>query len=124
MPHSLFVALAATVLALHGAWILWVAGGVFCTKGRPWLTAFHIASLLWGIAVEVGPWPCPLTLAENFFESKAGIQPYSGGCVVHYLDRMVYPNVPVNVLIVCGITVCALNLAVYLGRSWAVWRKA
>ena len=56
--------LEAFLLAIHLAWILWVIFGVFWTRGRPWLTAFHLASLGWGILVEIGPWPCPLTLFE------------------------------------------------------------
>ena len=43
------------VLVLHLAWILWVTFGTFWTSGRRWLTVFHIASLLWGILVEVRP---------------------------------------------------------------------
>ncbi len=108
--------LAACVLAFHLAWILWVIFGALCTRGRPWLTAFHIASLIWGMIAEAGPWPCPLTLAENWCETQAGIQPYSGGFLVHYLDRIVYPNISVAFLIWSAIVVCAINLAVYLTR--------
>ncbi|HEX4020970.1 MAG TPA: DUF2784 domain-containing protein [Acidobacteriaceae bacterium] len=118
MNLSFYSALAATILVLHIAWILWVVFGAFWTKGRPWLTAFHIASLLWGIIVEIGPWPCPLTLTEDFFESKAGIGTYSGSFLVHYLDRLVYPNIPVTLLIVCGVSICIFNLAIYVRRYW------
>src|SRR5580700_5050653 len=83
---------AVLALATHLTWILFVIAGAFFTRGRPRLTTLHIASLLWGMAVESGPWPCPLTLAENFFEARAGVRPYSGGFLLHYLDRIVYPN--------------------------------
>jgi len=108
--------LAACVLAFHLLWIFWVIFGAVWTRGRPWLTAFHIASLVWGIIAEAGPWPCPLNLAENWCEAQAGIQPYSGGFLVHYLDRIVYPNISVSFLIGCAVVVCAVNLAVYLTR--------
>jgi len=108
--------LAACVLAFHLLWILWVIFGALWTRGRPWLTGFHIASLVWGMIAEAGPWPCPLTLAENWCEARAGIQPYSGGFLVHYLDRIVYPNLSVSFLIVCAAVVCVVNLAVYLTR--------
>jgi hypothetical protein len=64
-------ALAAAVLVLHLAWIIWAILGALWTRGRPWLTAFHVLSLIWGIIVEVGPWPCPLTLAEQWFEAQS-----------------------------------------------------
>jgi len=42
-----------------------------------------------GILAELLPWPCPLTLLENWLEGKAGIQPYEGGFLLHYLDKLV-----------------------------------
>jgi Protein of Unknown function (DUF2784) len=104
---------AGLMLSIHLAWILFVMAGAFVTRGRPRLTALHIASLIWGIVVELGPWPCPLTMAENAFETRAGIVPYSGSFLVHYLDRIVYPNLSVELIVMCGVMVCVLNLAVY-----------
>jgi len=66
-------ALAVVVLVLHLAWIFWAIVGAPWTRGRPGLTAFHVISLIWGIIVEVGPWPCPLTLAEQWLEASAGM---------------------------------------------------
>lgn len=103
-------AAAAAILVVHLAWILWAIFGALFTRGRPFLTAFHVASLIWGIIVEIGPWPCPLTLAEQFFD------PYQGGFLVHYLDAIVYPNVPESVLVYAGVGVCAFNLLVYVRR--------
>ena len=108
--------LAALVLAIHLTWILWVICGALWTRGRPWLTGFHLASLVWGITVEVGPWPCPMTLLEQNLEARAGLQSYSGSFLVHYLDAIVYPNIPVDVIIGCGVGMCGLNLLIYLSR--------
>lgn len=109
----LFVAL---VLAIHLAWILFVIFGALWTRGRPWLTGFHLASLVWGIVVEVGPWPCPVTLLEQHLETLAGMQSYTGSFLVHYLDAIVYPNLPVWLIIACGVAVCCANLLVYAFR--------
>ena len=79
-------ALAAAVLVIHLSWILWVIFGALWTRGRPWLAVFHVLSLVWGIIVEVGPWPCPLTLAEQWFEAKASQHTWTGGFLVHCLD--------------------------------------
>ena len=112
---------ATSVLALHLTWILWVIFGALWTRGRPGLAALHISSLIWGIIVETGPWPCPLTLAEEFFERRAGVVPYHGGFLLHYLDRVVYPNLPIELLTACGVLVCGVNLAIYV-RRWRAWR--
>ena len=106
------------VLAIHLAWILWVIFGALWTRGQPWLIAFHISSLVWGIVVETGPWPCPLTLAEQFFQSRAGMVSYRGSFLLHYLGAIVYPNLPVELLTICGVIVCAANLAIYCRRFW------
>jgi hypothetical protein len=109
--------LAIAVLFAHTLWIALVIFGAFWTRGRPVLTSLHILALVWGIVVEVSPWPCPLTLAENYFESRAGVTQYQGGCILHYLDAIVYPNLPGWIVTIAGVAVCALNLGIY-GRRF------
>jgi hypothetical protein len=106
------------VLVLHLVWILWVIFGAFWTSGRRWLTAFHIASLVWGIMVEVGPWPCPLTMAEDFFQRRAGVASSGGNFLQHYISSIVYPDVSVTLLTICGVVFCAANLAIYAWRAY------
>src|SRR5215469_13457234 len=94
---------AEAVLIAHLAFILWVMFGAVFTRARPWLAALHLSSLVYGIVAELGPWPCPLTLAENFFEVRAGITPYQGPFLLHYLDAIVYPNLSATLLTVCSV---------------------
>jgi len=115
--------LAALALALHLAWILWVIFGAIWTKGRPWLTTFHLLSLVWGILVEIGPWPCPMTLAEQWLDAKAGLHTWAGGFLVHTLDAVVYPNLPVGLIVDLGVAVCSANLLLYLSRLIRAMRK-
>ena len=114
-------ALPILILALHLAYLLWVIFGALWTRGRPCWTAAHLLALVWGILVEVGPWPCPLTLAEQFFEARAGVNPYHGSFLLHFLDALVYPNLPYWVITCCGVAVCAFNLGIYIWRLGA-WR--
>ena len=60
----LFEVLAELVLLVHLLWILWVILGWRVTRNRRLFACLHIGSLFWGIAMEVGPWPCPLTITE------------------------------------------------------------
>jgi len=113
-----YSALATAVLLLHALFIVWVIFGVLLTRSRPVLRWLHITSLVWGIFIEVLSWPCPLTLLENCFEGKAGIQPYQGGFLLHYLDKLVYPDISATVLTVAGVLVCAPNLALYGRQMW------
>lgn len=110
--------LATLVLLVHALFILWVVFGAFCTRSHPVLRWLHIGSLIWGILIELFLWPCPLTLLENWFERKAGIQPYQGGFLLHYLDKLVYPNISAKALTIAGLLVCVLNLSVYGRQMW------
>jgi hypothetical protein len=72
------------------------------TRGRPALAWLHVASLVWGIATELRPWPCPLTLAEQWLEARSGSTPYQPGFLVHYLDKLIYPDLPELVVALSG----------------------
>ena len=110
---SFYSILAVSVLFLHALFILWVVFGALLTRSRTVLRWLHIASLVWGILTELLPWPCPLTVLENWLESKAGVEPYQDGFLLHYLDKLVYPDISATVLTVAGVIICILNLAFY-----------
>jgi len=118
LASNFYSVLATAVLFLHALFIVWVIFGALLTRSRPILRWLHIASLIWGILTELLPWPCPLTLLENWFEEKAGVEPYQGGFLLHYMDRLLYPDLSATVLTVAGVIVCALNLAFYGRQIW------
>jgi hypothetical protein len=115
---AFFSLLATLTLFVHALFIIWVIFGALVARSRPFLRALHIASLVWGVLTEVLPWPCPLTWAENWLEQKAGTEPYQGGFLLHYLDKLVYPDVPAKILTIAGVIVCVLNLAFYARLMW------
>lgn len=104
---------ASLILALHLAWLALVIFGAFWTRGRPLWSVIHILALIWGILVEVTPWPCPLTIAEQYFEARAGWAAFQGSFLIHYLDAIVYPSLPGWVVTSAAVAVCALNLGIY-----------
>lgn len=110
--------MSVALLVFHVGWILWVIFGAFWTRNRPLLALFHIASLVWGIIVELGPWECPLTLLEQFVQKGAGVNPYHGGFIVHWLDEIVYPDLPRALVAWFGAGICIVNLGIYARRFW------
>lgn len=118
----MYLVSAIFILILHLGFIAWVAFGAAITRRRPILTALHILSYIWAVLVEIFPWSCPLTLAENWLELRAGAAPYQGDFVLHYLDALVYPNVPPILLSVAAGLVAAVNILIY-GRRWRVSRQ-
>jgi Protein of Unknown function (DUF2784) len=109
--------LVELVLAVHLLWCAWVVLGWTITRGRRALRTVHIASLFYAIIIESVPWPpCPLTVAENWLEARAGIQPARGPFLVRVLDATVYPNVPVWLVVGGAVIVCAAILGIYVRR--------
>jgi hypothetical protein len=115
---KLYAVLACVVIALHTLFILWIIFGAALTGRRPRLRRLHIASILWGVLIEFAPWPCPLTVAENWLETRAGEASYHTGFMLHYLHQFVYPDLPPQLLATAAILVAFLNLAVYIRREW------
>jgi hypothetical protein len=115
LSHT-YAALESAALLLHLCWILWILFGWTQTRGRPTLAWVHILSLVWGIAVELGPWPCPLTLVEQWLEARSGATPSNQGFLVHYLDRLVYPDLPEAVVGWTATAICIAILCIYYIR--------
>ena len=117
---NVYSTLATSVLFVHAVFIVWVVFGAFFTRSRPILRWLHIASLIWGLLTELLPWPCPLTVLENWLEQRAGVAPYQGSFLLHYMDKLVYPDISVTTLTVAGVIVCAFNLALYGRQAWRI----
>ena len=108
--------LAVAVLVIHLGYITWVIFGAVFTRGRPRLAWLHVATLVYGTVVEfLGLW-CPLTVLENWLEVRAGIAPYGGAFLLHYLDALLYPMIPPILLSVGAALVCLFNLGIYARR--------
>lgn len=91
--------------------------GWLVTRRRRFLRTLHIASLLYAIVIESLPWPpCPLTVAEDWLEARAAIEPAHGPFLVRVLDATVYPNLPDWLVISSAVLVCSVILCVYLRR--------
>lgn len=109
-------ALALAALLLHLLWLAWVALGWLLTRRRPLLRWLHIASLIYGILIEIFRWPCPLTLLEVEFARRAGRTAYREPFLVHYLEKIIYPDLPEAVVTAGAVAVCAGILLIYAWR--------
>ena len=116
MAPGVYRAMAACVLGLHAAYIALVIFGAFFTRGRPRLAAFHVATLVYGVIVEIFNFWCPLTALEEWLDVRGRVSAYHGPFLLHYLDALVYPDIPPNLLIASAVAVCLLNLWIYARR--------
>ena len=116
MTPGLYRAMATGVLSLHVAYIAWVIFGAFFTRGRPRVAALHVATLVYGMIVEIFGFWCPLTALETWLEARGNLPAYRGPFLLHYLDMVVYPDIPPNLLVAGAVAVCILNLWIYAWR--------
>ena len=116
MAPGLYRAMAAGVLSLHAVYIAWVIFGALFTRGRPRLAVLHVATLVYGMIVEIFGFRCPLTALETWLEVRGNVQAYRGAFLLHYLDALVYPDIPPNLLVAGAVAVCIMNLGIYARR--------
>ena len=106
--------LAAAIVLVHFAYIVFVLGGALLLFASRWWAVVHIPAVLWGAYVELTGRICPLTPLENAYRLRAGQAGYSGGFIEHYLTRIIYPEgLTATIQIGLGVFVLALNLMLY-----------
>lgn len=111
MPHR---ALADLVVVVHLAFIVFVVTGGFLALRWRWIAWLHLPAALWGAALELGGWICPLTPLEQWLRRAGGATAYTGGFVDHYIVPLVYPaGLTRPTQLVLGGAVVAINLAAY-----------
>lgn len=108
--------LAGFVLAVHLFFILWVIFGWLFTRRSPRRRWLHIGCVVYAIFIEASNLSCPLTLLESRLEQRGGMAPYHEPFILHYLELLVYPNIPLDALITTAVIVCIGILSLYFWR--------
>jgi Protein of Unknown function (DUF2784) len=115
-------ALADAVVLVHVLFVVFVAAGGLLVLRWPRLAWLHVPAFLWGAAIELGGWICPLTPLENRLRRSAGEAGYPGGFIDHTLIPALYPEGLTRThQLVLGLAVLAVNLGVY---GWLAVRAA
>lgn len=109
-----FRILADLTVALHLAFIVFVVCGGFLALRWRKVVWIHLPAAIWGAAIELGGWICPLTPLENRLRRQAGEIGYAGGFIEHYILPIVYPTgLTHEVQLVLAAIVVAVNAAAY-----------
>lgn len=115
---------ADLVLVAHLAFVVFVAVGGLLALRWPRIAWVHVPVAIWGAAVELGGWICPLTPLENRLRAAGGEAGYPGGFIEHYLLPVVYPSgLTRGHQLALGVAVLVVNLAVYGVVLWRWTRR-
>jgi hypothetical protein len=115
--------IADGLVLLHVLFIAFVALGGLLALRWPALAFLHLPCLLWGIAIELGGFICPLTPLEVRWRLAAGEHGYSGGFIDHYIMPLIYPpGLTRETQILIGFALLILNGIIY-GLLWQSRRR-
>ena len=114
----LYRVLADVTVVVHLGFIVFVFFGGFLTFRWPRLAFIHVPSFLWGGAISLFGWVCPLTYLENDLRAKGSAEPFSTSFVEEYVLQFVYPEqllgvFPRSGFIAIGVIILALNAVIY-----------
>jgi hypothetical protein len=112
--------LANAVVLLHLVFVLFVVFGGLLVIRWPRMAWLHLPAVVWGVAVELFGWYCPLTPLEHTLHEQAGGAAYEGDFIARYLLPVLYPDgLTRTAQIALGLFALAVNAAIYT----AAWRR-
>jgi hypothetical protein len=118
----MYSVLAAVVVVAHVAFVLFASLGALLAVRWPRVAWLHVPAAAWAIYVELGGHLCPLTPLENALRQRAGLDAYSGDFIARYVFPALYPSgLTREVQVVLGVSVLAINVAVY---AWLLVARA
>jgi hypothetical protein len=111
---GLFYKIAAdVVVAVHFGWILFLIGGAFIGRRVRWVMWVHVAALGYSVLLQSFSWTCPLTYLEFWLWNRTPAGSYSGSFIAHYLEKLIYMEIPRGLLLVLTGIVIGISVAVY-----------
>ena len=129
--------LADLVVLIHFVWILFILWGFILTvyssicvyvlrTARDRCKAFfdrwifrtvHLGGIVYVAVLTVLGKYCPLTIMENELRKQYNREmTYSGSFIVHYIERIVYPEVSSLLLIIPTIIIAVFTVFMFIGR--------
>jgi len=123
MPFRL---LADLIVVVHFAWILFMLAGFILTLiGFWWKRLFdkwlfrtlHLLGIVYVGLLAVLREYCPLTILENALREKYDLYlTYPGSFIVHYLQRLVYPDIQPLMILIPTMIIAIFTILVFIFR--------
>ena len=126
---------ADAVVLIHFGWIVFMLLGFFVTawafasvyirnRHAGWearfldrwvLRSVHISGIAYVATLAVMREYCPVTMLENFFRRRYDpASTYPGGFMIHYIEQLVYPDVPAQAILIPTVVVAVLTVVMFV----------
>ena len=110
--------LADIVVLAHFLWILFLIFGVFWGIRNQKVKVMHITGLAFAIIIQAFNWYCPLTHLEAWLRAKHDpALSYTGSFITHYIEKIVYIELPPSLIFVLSIFLGGISSWLYLKRK-------
>ncbi len=107
--------LAYLTIIIHIIWILFLIFGFIFALRKSRIAILHVAGLLFTLILNLGGFYCPLTSLENYLYTwKDSGSVYAGSFIYHFLNSILYPEVPESCIRIFGASFSLLYTAGYI----------
>jgi hypothetical protein len=114
----IYKVLADIVVFIHLLWILFLIFGVWGGIRNKKVKVIHISALAFAITIQVFSWYCPLTHLEAWLRAKHDpALSYSGSFIPHYVEKIVYIDLPPSLIFILSIFLAGISLWLYLKKK-------
>jgi len=112
-----YVIAADTVVLLHFLWVIFLITGAVFGRRYKWVKRLHIAGIASALTIQIFGWYCPLTYLEVWLRRMHDpSHGYSGSFIINYLDRILYINLPPDLIMVMTVVVAIISFWIYLRK--------
>lgn len=109
----IYIIAADVVVAVHFGWILFIIGGAWIGRRVRWVMWIHLAALGYSVLLQAFAWICPLTYLELWLWNRTPAGSYSGSFIAHYLEKLIYMEIPRGLLMILTGIVIGTSVVVY-----------
>ena len=120
----LYKIFADLIVVIHFAWILFMLVGAILTLSGFFYKRFfdwwsfrilHLCGIIYvGLLAFLREY-CPLTILENAVRAKYDLDlTYPGSFIVHYIEKLVYPDVNPSIILVPTIFIAVFTIVVFI----------
>jgi hypothetical protein len=115
--HAGYALVAVLTATAHFIFIGYMVAGGFLAQLYPRTIWLHVPVVMWGVAIELIDFVCPLTWLERWARMKAEIAPMpSDGFIAHYLTGHLYPASAANLVLALAVLTVMSSWVLFVVR--------